>query len=399
MPARGGPRLPWFGLLQPPSSCRRRCLAGQAFTGAGFSALQEINVRIQQAQPAASPNESQPYSEVWRRNGSAELLFSSKGRGWSGLPAESWAHGKSLVPWEGAQSELRVCANIRGNGAVVTRRAPGIEDRTVTGRNTVWVSPPDWQGDSIEFADDLPEIVHIYLPTSQFSPGKLGLNIDGRAIGSLRCESAFEDPLLGEIGRAIASELQAETSAGRLLVESLANSIARRLAQQHIGAPICKSEEFPAKGALDRRRLSRVLDYIETNLEGDLSLDSMASIACLSRYHFARAFKKAVGQSPHRHVSARRLERAKALLVEGDRPLVDIAAFPTRRTSHAHSGRRRVWRPANFVRSADRADATRRWLKSGSHFRFWRDSWLRRRQQKFEKLVLRPNHFDKPTDR
>jgi AraC family transcriptional regulator len=51
----------------------------------------------------------------------------------------------------------------------------------------------------------------------------------------------------------------------------------------------------------------------------------MASIACLSRFHFARAFKQAVGQSPHRYVSARRLERAKGLLIHGDRPLVDIA--------------------------------------------------------------------------
>jgi AraC family transcriptional regulator len=66
------------------------------------------------------------------------------------------------------------------------------------------------------------------------------------------------------------------------------------------------------------------LDYIEANLEGDLTLDRMASIACLSRHHFARAFKQAVGHPPHRYVSAKRLERAKALLIR-DRPLVDIA--------------------------------------------------------------------------
>jgi AraC family transcriptional regulator len=76
---------------------------------------------------------------------------------------------------------------------------------------------------------------------------------------------------------------------------------------------------------LDQRRLFRVLEYIEANLEGDLTLDNMASIACLSRYHFARAFKQAVGQSPHRYVSAKRLERAKTLLVCGDRSLIDIA--------------------------------------------------------------------------
>src|SRR5262249_3590845 len=72
-------------------------------------------------------------------------------------------------------------------------------------------------------------------------------------------------------------------------------------------------------------RLFRVLDHIDRHLEGDLSLDGMASIASLSRFHFARAFKQAVGQSPLRYVAAKRLERAKALLIEDEAPLVQIA--------------------------------------------------------------------------
>jgi len=71
--------------------------------------------------------------------------------------------------------------------------------------------------------------------------------------------------------------------------------------------------------------LARVLDHIETILEGDLTIDRLASIACLSQFHFARAFKAAIGQSPHRYVSRKRLERAKALLTADDRSLVDIA--------------------------------------------------------------------------
>jgi len=68
-----------------------------------------------------------------------------------------------------------------------------------------------------------------------------------------------------------------------------------------------------------------VLDYIDASLEGDLTVDHLASIACLSTFHFARAFKVAVGQSPHRYISDKRLERAKALLTGADRSLVDIA--------------------------------------------------------------------------
>jgi AraC family transcriptional regulator len=189
----------------------------------------------------------------------------------------------------------------------------------------VWLCPAGWQEGSIEFADDLPEVMHIYLPPGQLSPSKLDVDSNDLALGALRYETAFEDPLLGGMARAIASELRAETSAGTLLVESLANSMAARLVQKHISASAAQSVSSPARGGLDRRRLLRVLDYMEANLEGDITLDRMASIACLSRFHFARVFKQAVGQSPHRYVSARRLERAKALLIQGDRPLVDIA--------------------------------------------------------------------------
>jgi AraC family transcriptional regulator len=90
-------------------------------------------------------------------------------------------------------------------------------------------------------------------------------------------------------------------------------------------APAIQSIGPSAKGRLDRRRLFRVLDYIDRHLEGEVTLDSMASVACLSRFHFARAFKQAVGQSPRRYVTARRLERAKVLLTEDETPLVEIA--------------------------------------------------------------------------
>jgi transcriptional regulator GlxA family with amidase domain len=89
--------------------------------------------------------------------------------------------------------------------------------------------------------------------------------------------------------------------------------------------PAAQSIGQSAKGRLDRRRLFRVLDYIDRHLEGDLTLDEMASVACLSRFHFARAFKQAVGQSPRRYVIARRLEHAKVLLTEDQTPLVEIA--------------------------------------------------------------------------
>ena len=254
------------------------------------------------------------------------MLSSSADRGWSGLSAQLCTTlRKGVIPWRTPHSDIRVCVDIRGNESLVTRRAPGVESRIIARRGIVWLSPPGLQEGWVDIAEDMTGILHIYLPLSHFSPGNFDINIDESAVGALSYETACEDPLLAEIGSAIASELQTETSAGSLLVGALASSLAARLLQKHVSGS--SAQPFPHRPSqgLDRRKLSRVLNYIEANLEGDLRLERMAEIACLSRYHFARAFRQAVGQSPHRYVSAKRLERAKALLMHGDRPLVDIA--------------------------------------------------------------------------
>lgn len=69
----------------------------------------------------------------------------------------------------------------------------------------------------------------------------------------------------------------------------------------------------------------RVLEFIEANLDGDLSLFRLAALAGLSPYYFARSFREDMGDTPHRHVLARRIDRARRLLCETSTPLAEIA--------------------------------------------------------------------------
>jgi len=135
----------------------------------------------------------------------------------------------------------------------------------------------------------------------------------------------LQDPLITQIGYTILSELQTPTTYGNLVIESLASTLVVRLIQRHLTESPADRSALLATTGPDRRRLRRVLHHIEANLEYDISVDALASVASLSRFHFARAFKAAIGQSPHQYVSTRRLERAKALLLRDDRSLADIA--------------------------------------------------------------------------
>ena len=51
----------------------------------------------------------------------------------------------------------------------------------------------------------------------------------------------------------------------------------------------------------------------------------MATRVGISALYLARAFKAAVGQSPHQFVLTRRIERAKELLRNTEMPIIDVA--------------------------------------------------------------------------
>jgi AraC family transcriptional regulator len=73
-------------------------------------------------------------------------------------------------------------------------------------------------------------------------------------------------------------------------------------------------------------RINRVLDYIEVNLAGDLSLDTLARVANFSAYHFHRIFKAVVGETLNQFIQRRRVEKAASMLI-GNRakPITDVA--------------------------------------------------------------------------
>ena len=79
------------------------------------------------------------------------------------------------------------------------------------------------------------------------------------------------------------------------------------------------------KGGISRVRLRRVLDYIAANAHEEITLDDLARVANMSRFHFARQFRSSTGVPPHRYVMDQRLQAAKALLRLDNRSVSDIA--------------------------------------------------------------------------
>ena len=75
-----------------------------------------------------------------------------------------------------------------------------------------------------------------------------------------------------------------------------------------------------------RERMLRVLDHVDRNLDGDLSLDALSAVAAFSKHHFHRQFSAMFGLSVHRYVQLARLKRASyRLAFRGEVPIIEIA--------------------------------------------------------------------------
>lgn len=253
----------------------------------------------------------------------AELLRSSADRNWRGVAAELRSHPACDIPAIVPQ-QMEITVAIRGTRqGRVERRGAGQFQKTTARTGTLWLCPIGVAEDAICITAPLPEILHLYVPSEQFH------NLSDASSRRIAPDDIFyladvEDELVRQIGYRVVRELEQESASGSLLIEQLSFSLLAHLVgsySSHGKLP----ERDRGRGALDSRRLARVLDYIEDNVGSDLTLTSLAEVACLSRYHFARAFRDATGNPPHRFISTRRLEHAKRLLSGSSLSLAEVA--------------------------------------------------------------------------
>lgn len=77
--------------------------------------------------------------------------------------------------------------------------------------------------------------------------------------------------------------------------------------------------------ARDERRVSEVLRYLEEHAAGPIGIDAMAELAAMSKYHFLRTFRAAVGTSPYQYLLMMRMRRVAAQLATTREPIASIA--------------------------------------------------------------------------
>lgn len=120
------------------------------------------------------------------------------------------------------------------------------------------------------------------------------------------------------------------------------------------------------------RRLLRARDAIDLHYRDELDVSALAGIALMGRAHFIREFKEAFGETPHRYLQRRRVERAMYLLRWTDRSVTGVCmevGFTSLGTFTRTFGAIVGKSPSRYRASADRPDSfvpgpfTMRWTR------------------------------------
>ena len=213
------------------------------------------------------------------------------------------------------------------------------EGRKLMGRGT----PVGGVSTMAEFAeaswlvDEWTDAFHIYVPDALLRDAYV--EIADADPSALAVSNVFghADPFAHHLARAALVELERPSGAPSLMMDTLGLVFARHLAARYSNRALPEMRgERRARGPLDAR-LVRAMDYAMERLAEPVTLDEMAGAANMSRFHFSRAFRAALGEPPHRWLTARRVDHAKPLLANPELPLAQIA-FACGFSSHSHFG-------------------------------------------------------------
>ena len=172
-------------------------------------------------------------------------------------------------------------------------------------------------------------VAHLYVDPQQLSLMANGSDASPSQL-ELRDFYGEKDDFLASLIRAVIAQGGAPD---RMAHDEMMTLVGKHLLRTY--ALGCPSSAGTERVTLTAAVLRRLFNHIEERIAGELRLAELAAIARLSEDHFLRAFKAAVGQTPHQFVLGRRIFRARELLERTAMPVQTVAlAMGFRGPSH-----------------------------------------------------------------
>lgn len=254
------------------------------------------------------------------------LYLSSVDAGWEGVVAEAFYEPSQLEGWVAPVLSDISLILFRGGAMRIEHRPPNGDWKAYSVRQGDLSLRPA-AGTTYEvrwnrISSAPAQTFHVHLSNEVFARTAQEVTGYDPTRLSLVARTGFQDPLMAQIGLALWRELELGTPAGRLYAQSAAQILAVHLLRHYTSAGSAIREP---SGRLTQQQMARITDFVQAHLSQNISLDVMAQQVGFSPYHFARLFRRTMGESPHQFVLRQRIERALRLLDDAHVSLAEVA--------------------------------------------------------------------------
>lgn len=259
------------------------------------------------------------YLENFASIGSTPVL-SSEHLGWSNINLTQWnrispnvaydgsLHSKHLITIHGSSNQMKIHTHEQASALERVTQSGDIQILPVGAQlHCQWT-----QAMSFLKMEIAPAFINQVAFESGFGDhGKL----------ELERKNLFRDSKLLQLSDWMVEELRNGGASGKLYRDSLANMTVVHLLQHYT----TRSHRCNKPNKLTNQQVSIVMEYMQANLDKDMSLEELAVIGNVSLSHLVRLFKQQTSFTPHQYLIRLRIERSKRLIRCGNSGMKDIA--------------------------------------------------------------------------
>ena len=254
---------------------------------------------------------------------SVEVHKSSKGQGWRNAFFSVQSIGPTKARFDAApsilvaiinQGSLRADINLQGYRNKISHRDMQM------GAGSVFVLGNNVSGD-MNFYSSI-RTTHLYLGSDLVNEVASEVcDAESRPVrivtGICRTDSILKN-ICEEIGNTL------DEPHSLRYVEYLTRTAAAHLVRGHSNIAAAQ-EQIPSRARLSAKALGQALEQIEGRLDERFTVADLAADIGMGVDHFSRLFKQSTGMSPHQFVMRQRIDRARYMLENTDKPIIQIA--------------------------------------------------------------------------
>jgi AraC family transcriptional regulator len=254
--------------------------------------------------------------DAWADQLSAPAQESSDPRNWPTGLIRHW-RGTSPTMDQPVLDHHYVVQHL-GGAKHVERRLDGKPVATIVEIGALTIVPA---GTSFKWNTRGPiEFAHVYIAPIllQQSAARLSGAHDPLLVDRVGCL----DPLLQSVFTAMLAALRLPAEDQSLYLDGLMETFLLKLLRDHCTTKVPQPR---SRETLAPFKLKRIVDFVDTYLDRRMTLAQLAQIGECSSFHFSRAFRNSLGETPYQYILRRRVERAKVILAASSVSSAEVA--------------------------------------------------------------------------